>query len=244
MFYFCATNINKKRDILSMKKIFNILFVITCLALAFICYRSIMGPIQFNEERDRREQFVIQKLVDIRTAQIEYRSAYGKYTDNIDTLIEFVKTAQLPMVLKEGELNDAQLDKGITEDKALEMIRKAEKSGKWKEVDEAGIRNFRRDTVWIPLKDTVFTKTFNADSMRYVPFGKGTQFEMAVSKDTAKSGGYMYLFEAKTPYTVYLQDINEQELKNLISEQEKLDRYCGLKVGDVENANNNAGNWE
>ena len=62
--------------------------------------------------------------------------------------------------------------------------------------------------------------------------------------DSTRSGTPLYLFEARTPYTVYLSGINEQELINLIDKQDKLSRYCGLKVGDVEEPNNNAGNWE
>ena len=38
--------------------------------------------------------------------------------------------------------------------------------------------------------------------------------------------------------------VNDQELKNLIADMKKMDRYCGLKVGDVNMPNNNAGNWE
>lgn len=227
-----------------MKKNFNILLTVAIIALLYICYKSLMGPIQFAEEREARETLVKQKLIDIRTAQIEYRTAYHKFTPSLDTLIDFVKTAKIPRILKEGELNDEQLESGLTDAKALEMIAKAEKTGKWNEVDKAGIRGFRRDTVWVSLKDTIFGKEFFADSMRYVPFGGGAEFEMAISSDTTKSGDAMYLFEAKTPYTTYLHGINEQELKNIISEQNKMERYCGLKVGDIENANNNAGNWE
>ena len=33
-------------------------------------------------------------------------------------------------------------------------------------------------------------------------------------------------------------------MNNLISNMKQMGRYCGLKVGDVEMPNNNAGNWE
>ena len=70
--------------------------------------------------------------------------------------------------------------------------------------------------------------------------------------DTTKSGIAQWLFEARTLYKVYLDGINNQEMNNLnnqemnnlISNMKKLDRYAGLKVGDVETPNNNAGNWE
>lgn len=230
-----------------MKKLaLNLLLVVAIAGLAFICYRSIMDPIQFGEERSAREKDIIARLIDIRTAQIEYRNNHPlkEYTDNFDTLIQFVKTAKMPIVLKVGELNDEQLERGLTEQKVLDMIAKAKKTNRWSDVDKEGLREFRRDTTWIALIDTIYGKDFNADSLKYVPYSNGVQFELATSCDTTKSGTAQWLFEARTPYETFLTGINDQEMRNLISNQKKLGRYCGLKVGDIEQPNNNAGNWE
>ena len=229
-----------------MKKLaLNLLLVVAIAGLAFICVRSILDPIEFSEQRSAREKAIIQRLIDIRTAQMEFRNSHnGAYADSFDTLINFVKTAQMPIVLKVGELNDEQLERGLTEQKALEMIAKAKKTNKWADVDKEGLREFRRDTSWIALIDTVFGKGYNADSLKYVPYGKGAQFSLATSSDTTKSGTVQWLFEASTPYETYLEGINDQEMRNLISAQKKIGRFCGLKVGDVDQPNNNAGNWE
>ena len=228
-----------------MKKGSNLLLAVTIIGLGYICYRSIMGPIEFAEERSFREKAIIARLIDIRTAQVEYRNiTKAGYSDNLDSLIEFVKTAQMPIVLKEGELDDAQLERGLTEKKAMEIIAKAQKTNNWKEVEKEGLKNFRRDTSWIALLDTLYPQGYQIDSLAFVPFGNGTKFEVATSVDTTKAGSPQYLFEARTPYEVYLTGVNDQELKNLISDMKKMGRYCGLKVGDVEMPNNNAGNWE
>ncbi len=229
-----------------MKKVLlNLLLTAAIFGLAFICYRSIMGPIEFDEERANREKAIIARLIDIRTAQIEYRNNHeGAYTDNFDSLITYIKTAQMPIVMKVGELNDDQLERGLTEGKVLEMIAKAQKTNKWDEVDKEGLRDFRRDTSWIALTDTIFPKSFIPDSLAYVPYGNGAKFELATACDTTKSGTAQWLFEARTPYKVYLTGVNDQEMNNLISQMKKLGRYEGLKVGDVETPNNNAGNWE
>ena len=228
-----------------MKNVFNVLLFLAAVALFYICYRSIVGPIEFENVRASREKAIVARLIDIRTAQIEFRNRHdGAYAQTFDTLIGFLKTAKMPIVMKVGELDDAQLERGLTEDKALEMIKKAEKTGRWGEVDKEGLRNFRRDTSWIALLDTIYPKTFVADSIAFVPFGNGEKFELLTSCDTTKSGSAPHLFEARTPYETYLKNINDQELRNLIYQMKKMDRYCGLKVGDVENPNNNAGNWE
>ena len=218
--------------------VINLVLAACVVGLIYICYGSVMGPINFDKERALREKAIIARLIDIRKAQQEYRGMHqGAYTADFDSLIDFVKTAKLPFILKVGSLTDAQLEAGMTEKKAMAIINKAKKTGNY-------IQNFRRDTMWVAVLDTIFQKGFNADSLCYVPYGNGAKFEMAVRKDTMKSGAPLNLFQAQVAYDVYLEGINRQELANLKDMQSKLGKYCGLRVGDIEQPNNNAGNWE
>ena len=249
-----------------MKKLVNIVLVLCVAGLAYICVGSIMGSINFGKEREAREKEIIARLIDIRTAQVAYRDykhPNKEYTDNFDELIAFVKNDSLPFIKKVGELSDKQLEDGLTEPKAMKLIedaRNAKKPAvakkKWQEAEKAGLvklnKNgeveeylFSRDTMWVLALDTLYPKGFNADSLRYVPFGNGAEFELRTGCDSSsKSGNKLYLFEAKTPYRTYLEGINKDELNNLIDLQQELGRYPGLKVGDAEVGNNNAGNWE
>ena len=228
-----------------MKKVLNLLLVVTIVGLAYICYRSIMGPIEFDAEREYREKAIIARLIDIRTAQVEYRNIKKiGYADNFDSHIDFVKTEKMPIIKQEGELNDEQLQRGLTEAKAIAIIEKAKKTNNWKEVEKEGLMNFRRDTMWIALADTLYPQGYAIDSLAFVPFGNGVKFEIETSVDTTKAGAPQYLFEARTPYETYLKGINDQEMNNLISIMKSMNRYCGLKVGDVQMPNYNAGNWE
>ncbi len=228
-----------------MKTVINLVLAACVVALVYICYGSIMGPINFDKEKEVRDNAIKTRLIDIRKAQQEYRGMHnGAYTADFDTLIDFIKTAKLPFILKVGALNDDQLNNGMTEKKAIAMINKAKKTGNWKEVEKEGLQNFRRDTMWVAVLDTIFTKGFNPDSLAYVPYGNGAKFEMAIRKDTTKSGAPLNLFQAQVSYDVYLGDLNKQQLLNLKDTREKLGKYCGLRVGDIEQPNNNAGNWE
>ena len=228
-----------------MKTVINIVLAACAAALVYVCYGSIMGPINFDNTKKARESEIIARLIDIRKAQVEYRNTHqGVYTASFDTLIDFVKTAKLPFVKKEGALTDAQLESGMTEKKAMALINKAKKTGNWKEVEKQGLMEFKRDTMWIAVLDTIFPKGFNADSLIYVPFGNGAEFEMYSRQDTTKVGAPLNLFQAQTPYDVYMSDMDKQQLINLKDLQNKLGKYCGLKVGDIEQPNNNAGNWE
>ncbi len=228
-----------------MKTVLNIVLGLCIVALIYICYASIMGPINFENEKKIRDNAVIARLLDIRKAQLEYRNLHDQqYTDSFDVLINFVKTQKLPFIYKEGELDDDQLEKGLTEKKAVDIVNKAKRTGNYSEVKKWGLENFKRDTMWVAVLDTVFPKGFNADSMRYIPYGNGAEFEMAIRNDTAKSGAPFCLLEVKAPYDIYLSGLDKQEIINLKDMQTKLGKYCGLKIGDLETANNNAGNWE
>ena len=228
-----------------MKTVLNIVLAAIAVFLLYICYESVMGPVRFEEEKNFRDKVVQARLLDIRKAQAEYSNTHDRqYTDNFDSLIYFVKNQKLPLVFKKGVLSDAQLENGLTEAKAMAIINKAKKTGKYDEVKKNGLENFSRDTTWVAVIDTIFPKGFNADSLRYVPFGNGAQFQMDTLTQVARSGAPICLLEVKTPYEAYLGDLDKQEIINLKDQQAQLNKYCGLKIGDLETANNNAGNWE
>ena len=235
--------ITKKNN--NMKTVLNIVLAAIALLLVYICYESIQGPVRFENEKNIRDKAVQARLLDIRKAQAEYSNTHDRqYTDNFDSLIYFVKNQKLPLVFKKGVLSDAQLESGLTEAKAMAIINKAKKTGKYDEVKKNGLEDFSRDTTWVAVIDTIFPKGFNADSLRYVPFGNGVQFQMDTLTQIARSGAPICLLEVKAPYEAYLGDLDKQEIINLKDQQQQLNKYCGLKIGDLETANNNAGNWE
>lgn len=211
-----------------MNNVFKVLLALAACALAYLCYQSIMTPIEFNEERDAREKVIVERLIDIRHAETEYRNIKGDYTASFDTLINFVKYEKAKIVLKEGELTDKQLEEGLTE----------------KEAVKKGL--IRRDTTYISMLENLFSADYPIDSLRYIPFSSPRQ-EFTLEKDeitTGSAGIKVKVMAAKAAFETYLNDLDKQELINLIETTEQLEKYPGLKFGDIEQANNNAGNWE
>lgn len=234
-----------------MKVVMRVLLAVAIILLAYISWRSIQGPIDFNAEVAKRDKAVIQRLVDIRTAQTALRAQTGSYTASFDTLVQFVKGGKIATVVKAGDLTEAQLLDGMTEAKAMKII----KSGNEKAIKDAGLWDAEknapqlvRDSIFSPAVEVLYPNrtNFNPDSLGYVPFGRGTKFEIGVDSLITASGYPIQVFEAKTPYTVYLGDLDQRLLNQKI--QEVLDRpgnrYPGMQVGSLEAANNNAGNWE
>lgn len=234
-----------------MKLIIRLTLLVAIVLLGFICYRSIQGPIEFEKEVKKRDAAVIQRLVDIRTAQIAFRDQTGRYTASFDTLIDFVKNGKVATLKKYGDLTEEQMEAGMTEEKAMKIIRtgderKIKAEGLW---DDANNRpQLMRDSIYSPVTEAVFAKRkgFRPDSLAFIPFSGGKKFEMQTAELPTASGFTMKVFEAKTHFNDYLADLDKVQLKQKIKDVEALpgNRYPGLKVGSIEDANNNAGNWE
>ena len=226
-----------------MKTLFKVLLGVLAVILVIVNFRSVMSPINFEEIRAKRDSAVINRLIDIKDAEVEYYRANGKYTNDFETLINFVKTQKLYTVKKAYELNDRQLEKvadieknkrkvreiALSPDEAdhifLELLKSAEKKNDWKTIEEigamnkdgGGIRSFRRDTTWISLIDTLYhNPNFPVDSLPYIPYGNGEKFTLLTDSISKAGGGYTQLFEARADFSQYLTGINDQEYDNYI----------------------------
>ena len=107
-----------------------------------MCVTSITSVSEFDKARELRETAIKKNLIEIRKAQIEYQKVKGVFCANTDTLVDFILNGKLPVVLKEGTLTDEQLKNGLTEEKALKIVKK----GNMKEIIKNGLEGFRRDT--------------------------------------------------------------------------------------------------
>ncbi len=248
------------------KHIIRVLLVVSIVYLAYLCVSSVVVPIRFENTRMEREQAVVANLIHLRTAEAEFKLENGRYTDNLDSLILFLKTAPKKEVLKEGSLTDKQLENGMTEHKAAKLMEKALLKARvnlktdvdsvlyayvWandREVVSNGLQGFRRDTIYRNMIETLFKGEFTADNIdgiTYIPYSNGKRYEIEVNNHYTTSQGIVVpIMAAKAHYRTYLSDLNKLELVNLIDKEEKLDHYPGLMFGSTDAPNNNAGNWE
>ena len=230
-----------------MKKVINLVLGICAVALLFICWRSIADDQDFNAEVAAREAVVKARLLEIRDAEEAFKNQHpdGEYCADWDVLIAFVKSGKLPIVMKQGTLSDEQMDKGLTERKAADIVN----SGDQAAIIANGLQDFRRDTVWVSLQDSLYKKDgFVADSLRYIPFSGGDTFEIIACPNTTKSGAIIQVMECNAPYESYLKGMGKRGARLIYSNKEAAEAkgaYPGLKIGDAGNGwNNNAGNWE
>lgn len=231
-----------------MKTIIRILLGCAVAFLCFICVNSVTTPIKFEKVRAEREPAVIKNLVALRTAENEFRMQNGRFTANLDSLILFVKTGTKKEVVKEGALTDKQLEEGLTELKAVRMIQKAQKTGNWKEVKEAGLEGFKRDTISAPLLSSLYKGAYDEKTIEeivYIPYSNGKKYEVLVNDNYATAQGIRVpLVEVRASFNTWMADQDAQELVNLNDKEEQLGHFAGLRFGNIDEPNNNAGNWE
>lgn len=201
-----------------MKKILTFLVLpLLIIGLGYATWSSIQEPVNFNQEKKAREDVGIQRLKDIRTLQVAFKSKHGRFTSSIDSLIDYYNNGQITIVKQIGSMDDS-----------LAVAQK----------------KVRRDSIRINVKDSLLKRqNFNINDIKVIPFSNGKPVLMtAVVKMV--SGVQVPLFEAAIPYTDLLTGMNHQLIVNLRAERKDMNKYEGLKVGSVDAPNNNAGNWE
>ncbi|MBR1809998.1 MAG: hypothetical protein IJ776_11540 [Paludibacteraceae bacterium] len=227
-----------------MKTTVRILLGLAICFLTYICVMSVVTPIRFEEKRVSREEAVVKNLISLRTAEVEFKAQKGYYTADLDSLILFLKTAKKKEVLKEGALTDAQLEAGMTEAKAVKII----KRGNLKEIQKNGLEGFKRDTIYTNLIQSLYKGEYteeNIGEIVYIPYTDNVRYEAEVDNNyTTDKGIKVPLVEVRAAFDTYLADLDKQELVNLIDKEKKLDHYPGLRFGSIDAPNNNAGNWE
>lgn len=229
-----------------MKKLLlllQILFLGAAIYLGNSLYVTVRQPMKFDKVKAEKYDAVVARLKNIRKAELAYKDKFGEFSSDWDSLITFVKTDSLAKVRKIGALTDSLYEAGYTEEKAI----------------KEGL--IIRDTIFVAVQEEVFTSSFNADDLRYIPnLEEKVEFFLGKTKISTTSGVVIPVFEARAhnnqifgvkrnPSTKEVESIEigieyEQILINLNESRRINNKYPGIKVGSLLEANNNAGNWE
>lgn len=210
-----------------MKRILQIVLAIAIIALAYIMYRQIATPLDFEKHVGERSKAVIERLSDVRKAERAYKSKYNKFTGNFDTLIHFVLNDSLQFERKLVDENDS-----------VAMAR----------LKAQGLKN--SELFMIPAIDTIFSpKKLTAEqvrNLRYIPgTDNKTEFEIQAGQIETESKVVIPVVEVRAPYKKFIDTVlYRQQLINMIDDRVKnYNEYGGLKFGSMEKGTNEAGNW-
>jgi len=202
----------------SFKLVLSIALAAIILFLCYLVYESIMRPVRFNNINNTRRTAVISNLKDIREIQKYYKQNKGSYAADFASLLTFAEEGKIPIIRIIPDPTDSTHTRSIS------------------------------DTIgYVSVKDSLFGRrqNFELKNLPIVPYSNNVRFELKA--DTLeRSGIKVYVFEAKTLNKNFLTEgmgLYRQELINLDSKLEQLDRYPGLKVGSLTDVSTD-GNWE
>lgn len=163
-------------------------------ASAFLLYNNyatVNDDVQYKAQYNKMDKDIIARMYDIKEAQVAFKEYNRYYTNNIDTLILFVKTGKKMSVPNIGGLPDRRItpeerdylyndnrpiDKLMTEKEAHALAK-----GPNPAEDLVG---FSRDTIYLSVLDAIFydekfierrekhspSLPFHPDSLKYVPY--------------------------------------------------------------------------
>ena len=186
-----------------------------------------MGPINFNEVRDQRYSRVINRLKEIRTAQIAYKDVNGVYSDNFDSLVNFIDNGIFTLIEKRDS-SYLEYDRTYRIDMLKEVT----------VIDTLGTVN---------VKDSLFSDNEDYYNMSKIPIA-GIDAEFSIDADVIikNSGSVNYnvpVFEVKVSKNIILFDQNKDLLKQE-NETISVDGVNGSEIvlGSMTNVSTN-GNW-
>ncbi|MBP8239215.1 MAG: hypothetical protein KAX50_04615 [Saprospiraceae bacterium] len=158
-----------------MRIVINIVLLLATVGLVYLLYSSIQEPIQFKKERTRREEAVIARLMQIRTAQEAFRDITGGYAPTFDTLTEVLTKGKFKIISVIGDPDDPNFTGKIT-----------------------------YDTIFRPALDSIKALGIDLDVIRYIPFSeKKDVFDLAADTLTYQ-GTLVQVVECKAQRTTFM----------------------------------------
>ncbi|NQT76260.1 MAG: hypothetical protein HQ565_01005 [Bacteroidetes bacterium] len=196
------------------RKIIQVVLLLVILVLAYLVYDSINKPLNFNAKKVEKEAKVIQDLKDIRSGQLIFKKMHNEYAANLDTLLQFLREGQIPIVKKIPDPDDTTFTRTIN--------------------DTLG---------YISVADSLYGRRlhFILDSLPYIPIS-GVMYSIDAG-EVEKGGLKVNVFEASAHYSDILKGLDNQLIINLIKSRNDIEKYPGLKVGSMEEPSTD-GNWE
>lgn len=191
--------------------------------LGYQTFNSIYEPIKFNKVKEKRYAAVIEKMVDVRDAQLAHRQVIGNFAPNFENLIKFIDTAKFTITQRRIEtVIDVERTKafgGVETMKDITVI------------DTLG---------YVSVKDSLFKKSDRYRTMMNVD---GAKIEMKSGLLGEEGANKIPVFEAKLLKNIILADQN----KDLLAQENETISVDGvngdaIRVGSL-NEINTSGNW-
>ncbi len=194
-----------------------------CIFFSYKIYDSINKPLNFNEVKYNRYYDVIDRLKEIRTAQIAYKDVNGVYSNNFDSLVNFIDNGIFTL-LEKRDSSYLEYDRVYRIDMLKEIV----------VIDTLG---------FVSVKDSLFKNNTSYKEMNKIPI-KGIDTVFEIDAKIIMINDYKApVFEVKVSKNIVLFDQDEDLLK-LENETISIDGVNGSEIvlGSLNEVSTN-GNW-
>ena len=191
---------------------------------SFKIYNSINGPINFNKTKNVRYAQVIDRLKDIRKAQIAHKDVKGVFANNFDSLVAFIDTGIFTLTQKRDS-SYMEYDKTYRIDMLREVV----------VIDTLGT---------VPVKDSLFGTSEEYKKMAFIPIEGVEDSMFSIKAQIIDKNGYKVpVFEVKVAKNIVLFD-QDQDLLKQENETVSVDGVNGpaIVLGSLTDVSTN-GNW-
>jgi hypothetical protein len=207
-----------------MKLGIQVVLWIASIFFAYKIYDSVSGPIRFNQVKNERYAKVIDRMKDIRTAQIAHKDVKGVFSNNFDSLIKFIDDGIFTLVEKRDS-SYLEYDRTYRIDMLKEVV----------VIDTLG---------FVSVKDSLFKNTDRYKNMAYIPVEGAEDKKFQIKAEIINKNGYKVpVFEVKVAKNIILFDQDADLLKQE-NETVSVDGVNGSEIilGSLSNVSTN-GNW-
>ena len=207
-----------------MKLGLQVVLWIASIFFAYKIYDSISGPIKFNQIKNERYAKVIDRMKDIRTAQIAHKDVKGEFADNFDSLVKFIDEGIFTLIEKRDS-SYLEYDRTYRIDMLKEVI----------VTDTLG---------FVPVKDSLFKNTTRYKYMANIPIKGIEDSTFKIKAQVINKNGYKVpVFEVKIAKNIILFD-QDQDFVKQENETVSVDGVNGPEIvlGSLNNVSTN-GNW-
>lgn len=198
-----------------MKLIIQLILILASSFIGYLIYDSIASKIELEKEIEHRKSVVIERLEQIKEAQLFYKKIRGEYANSFDQLRDFLENDSITIINATGVVPDSLLGQ---EAKAIAL----------------GI--IVRDTSKIAVKEQIFKDNFSkiVDSLAIIPFSGGKQFTFN-SGEIKREKVKINVFEVVAPFIEIYNDLKTDRIA--------IDTSQSLTLGSMKE-NSIKGNWE
>src|SRR5690606_529102 len=207
-----------------MKLIIQLVLWVVIIFLGYMVFNSVYGPVKFNQVKERRYAQVIERLQDIRAAQLAHQEVTGSYAKDFPSLISFLDTAQFVLTQRrDTTVLDEEYRRTYNVDQYVDRVI----------VDTLG---------YASVKDSLFKDDRHRQMMKVPVRGVDAEFEMDAGT-VVKNDTRLPVFEVKVDKAVVLHD---QDRDLVLQEKQvvSVDQVNGpyIQIGSMEEVKN-TGNW-